>query len=171
METKKKDYSSVISWRIIIFIFVILPLLSITLIMTSCSCSNSYKNNNNIIVNKYLGGNHELRKFNVKTTQSTENSGWFLLIGGGYSSRTISETTVRFYFLNYGNEYQLMEIPLNQVTIKIDNKIQIPYVIFKWINPIYVINDWRDCYQYVYSIIVFCKNTDFQPEININDLK
>lgn len=141
--------------------------LLLTLLFTSCIDDNTQ------LYNKVLGGNHELRKFNVKTTKSESTSGWYFVVMGGYSKNSTESTTVRFYFLNNNNEYQLMEKPLNKVNIKIDSTVTTPYVKFYWEK-----SDNRDStminYMYEYDItrvVIYCQEKDFQPEININSLK
>jgi hypothetical protein len=120
--------------------------------------------------NEILGGEHELRKFNIKTTTSSSSSAWFFVVAGGYSSREVSETKIRFYFKNYRGEFEFMEKNFDEVNIKIDNTVIIPFVKFYWNvigggaeNSIYKYN--------VTKVILYCKESDFQPEININDLK
>lgn len=121
---------------------------------------------------KEIGIKHTLRKFNVKTSTSQSASAWYFYVAGGYSSHTSEKTTVRFYFKNCKGEYQFMEMDLGKVRIKIDS-VQEPYVI---IVPAYSQDkcfdidaghsDWE-----IRSATVYCKESDFQPEININDLR
>jgi len=133
------------------------------------SCSNE----NKIDAQKeVLGGKHLLRKFNVKTTTTTSSSGAFFLVVGGYSSYTSEQSIVRFYFLNYKGEYQLMEKYLSDVNIKIDSTVKEPYVKFYWIKRIRTINEFNSMYNNdVTRVVIYCKDSDFQPELNINDLK
>lgn len=135
------------------------------------SCGDS--NENKIDAQKeVLGGKHLLRKFNVKTTTTTSSSGAFFLVVGGYSSYTTEQSIVRFYFLNYNGEYQLMEKYLNDVNIKIDSTVKEPYVKFYWIKRIRTINEFNSMYNNdVTRVVIYCKDSDFQPELNINDLK
>lgn len=121
---------------------------------------------------KVLGGKHKLRKFNVKTENSTVTRGSYFLLMGSYSSRDVSETKVRFYFYNHRNEYQFMEFPLERVNIKLDSTIKEPYVKFHWRELGRTEKEWRTMYERdVTGIVIYCKEEDFQPEININDLK
>lgn len=135
------------------------------------SCGDS--NENKIDAQKeVLGGKHLLRKFNVKTTTTTSSSGAFFLVVGGYSSYTTEQSIVRFYFLNYKGEYQLMEKYLSDVNIKIDSTVKEPYVKFYWIKRIRTINEYNSMYiNDVTRVVIYCKDSDFQPELNINDLK
>jgi hypothetical protein len=142
------------------------------------SCGNSkedveYFKKENKDIESMLGGNHELRKFNVKTTSSTSTSGFYFLVVGGYSSTTSENTVVRCYFLNYKNEYQLMETRLTNVNIKIDSTCTKPYVRFYWSNDAgYYYNTDKDkIYDAVTRMVIYCKDSDFQPDVNINNLK
>lgn len=112
---------------------------------------------------------HELRKFNVKTSIHESASASYFLVMGSYSSSKSEQTNVRFYFKNCLGEYQFMELELKKIRIKIDST-QAPYVVIK---PGY--NNYK-CYEMqdarmVGSVTIHCKETDFQPEININDLR
>lgn len=121
---------------------------------------------------KVLGGKHELRKFNVKTTTTQYTSGWYFICVGGYSSYKSEETKIRFYFKNCKDEYQFMERRLSEVNVRIDSTVIIPYVKFYWNENNRDESEWSRMYEYdVTKAVVYCKESDFQPEININDLK
>lgn len=139
------------------------------LLIILISCQNEKQN----VQQKVLGGKHILRKFNVKTTTTTSSSGSFFLVVGGYSSSTREKCMVRFYFLNYKGEYQLMEKYLTDVNIKIDSTVKQPYAKFYWTPRLrYDVSEYNSMYNYdVTRVVIYCKDEDFQPEININDLK
>lgn len=119
-----------------------------------------------------LGGKHKLRKFNVVTQTKQQSSAWFFVVGGGYESETIHETSVRFYFLNYKNEYELMEFPLSLVNVKIDNTAKRPYVKFYWNeNRDASYDAFHELYSDICRVVICCKDSDFNPEININSLR
>lgn len=121
---------------------------------------------------KVLGGEHELRKFNVKTENSHVTHGSYFLLMGSYTSRDVSETNVRFYFKNHRGEYQFMELSLEDVNIKTDSTVSEPFVKFFWNENGHDEDEWRMMYQYdVTGVVIHCKEEDFQPEININDLR
>ena len=148
-------------------VFILSIVVLFTMFLTSCVGGNKK------LYNDILGGKHELRKFNVNTNTSTSSSGWYFIVLGGYSSTTSSSSIVRFYFLNYKDEYQLMEKSLTDVNIKIDSTAIKPYVKFYWTR-----NAQRDSsdifrmYDYdVTKVVIYCKDSDFQPDININNLK
>jgi hypothetical protein len=115
---------------------------------------------------------HLLRKFNVKTSTSSGSSAWYFLVAGGYSSHDYRETNVRFYFLNCRDEYQFMELPLNNVRIQIDS-VQHPYATFtmdrKYNSRCFDVHILPGTY--IDNVTIHCNESDFQPEININDLK
>jgi len=119
-----------------------------------------------------LSGKHELRKFNVKDITSTSSRATFFLLCGTYSSETIQSTEVRFYFKNYNNEYQLMIKPITSVNIKIDNSVTIPYIKFYWNSGDHYYTDIFSIYdECITKVVIYCKDSDFIPEININNLK
>ena len=134
------------------------------------SCNNDNNNEDNISeTERLLNGKHELRKFNIKSSTETSSGGWWFIITGAYSSKTISEQSVRFYFKAVNGEYILKEMPLNKVNIKIDSTANIPYVKFYY-------KDYNchghDIYEYcITRVVIYCKDDDFRPEININELK
>lgn len=118
---------------------------------------------------------HKLRKFNVKTTTNTSSSGFYFVVIGGYSSRTDENTNVRLYFENCRKEYQFLELPLSYVRIKIDSTVIEPYIVFNNSRS-YIYNSEGRCYgnlsyHYVENAIISCRENDFQPDIDINDLK
>lgn len=139
-------------------------------IIACYSCGNKTSKND---YEKVLGGKHELRKFNVKTTTAQNASAWCFLVMGGYANSTTRSSVVRFYFLNHRGEYQLLELPLNDVNIKIDSTIKNPYVKFFWHEMgVRDESEWRMMFKYnLTGAVIYCKESDFRPEININDLK
>ena len=146
----------------------IINTLAFIFILSLAACDNKVHSEYEYV----LGGNHILRKFNVKTTTSQSSSAFYFFVAGSYSSSTYSNTKVRFYFLNFKGEYQLMEQSLNDVNIKIDNNVVIPYVRFYWAEHPRYREEWKTMYQHdVTGAVIYCKESDFQPEININDLK
>ena len=134
------------------------------------SCNNDNNNEDNISeTERLLNGKHELRKFNIKSSTETSSGGWWFIITGAYSSKTISEQSVRFYFKAVNGEYILKEMPLNKVNIKIDSTANIPYVKFYYKDYNF---HGHDIYDYsITRVVIYCKDDDFRPEININELK
>lgn len=137
-------------------------------------------NQNAVILDKMFGGKHELRKFNVKTSSMSETHACFFLLIGSYSQKTIAKTNVRFYFKNYRGEFQFYEMPIYKVNIKIDNTVEYPYMMFLYGDDPSLLNlRIRDTYEdyelafsrRIVSATIFCKDSDFQPEIDINGLR
>ncbi len=135
---------------------------------TMTSCTNYQDNTKKF--QKILGGNHDLRKFNIKTSTSSSTSAWYFLVMGGYSKESTSDTKVRFYFMNYKGEFQLKEMRLNAINVKIDSTAKVPYVKFNWSEANSEVSE-EDIYNYIERAVICCRENDFQPEININDLK
>jgi hypothetical protein len=115
--------------------------------------------------NKDDTSKHALRKFNVKSSTSEHASARFFLLAGGYSSSKSERVTVRMYYQNCNKEYQFLEVPLSQVKVKIDT-VEVPYI---------TLHNIRECnsmyFAYDSYLVIHCKESEFQPEININDLK
>lgn len=122
-------------------------------------------------VKKVTNFKHELRKFNTKTSISESSSGFYFLIVGSYSHTKEEKTTVRFYFKNVQGEYQFMERPFEEVNIKIEPNIKIPYVTFVYSSSGNLCDQTSLYKYYVVKTIIHCRESDFQPDININDLK
>jgi len=128
-------------------------------------------------INKKYGDKYELRKFNVKTSSTTESSGYFFIIVGGYDSKTKELTNAKMYFKNYIGQYEFLEIPLSKVLIRTDSLVTIPYITFDYTKDSFfnmIMNDSENRNYLPYmKIIIHCKESDFMPEININiaDLK
>lgn len=149
---------------------ILILLLGIIFLVLSCIPNSEYKE-----INKIYGDKYELRKFNVKTGSTTESSGYFFVIVGGYDSKTMESTNARMYFKNYKGQYEFLEMPLNKVQIKTDTLVTIPYITFDYTKDSFYdmrMNDSDNNYYLPYmKIIIHCKESDFMPEININDLK
>lgn len=150
-------------------------LLTVTL-FSSCVKQKDVDHAKNVV----MAGKHELRKFNVKSSNIKESSASYFLIMGSFSSKETNDVKVRFYFLNYKGEYQFAESPLTNITIRIENVV-VPYITFDYSDPNYVADKFvpstevSTVSRYVskgyFKIIIHCKESDFQPDININDLK
>lgn len=94
----------------------------------------------------------------VQQTEKTKTSyASYFLIAGSYSSREETKIVVRA-FANVNGRFRLLEMPLSDIRIKIDNSIVSPYIIVEfntttpgnnsteellntgWISKVYVIN-------------------------------
>ena len=120
-----------------------------------------------------LSGKHELRKFNVKESATTTSRGSWFLVVGSYESQTKTESKVRFYFKTRNDEYVFKELDFEKVVLKIDSTAKVPYVKFYWNNCGcgYHPNDMQIYERAITRAVIYCKEEDFAPEININDLK
>ena len=118
-----------------------------------------------------LSGKHELRKFNIKSTTTTESSGCWFFVVGSYSSKTTEESKIRFYFKTIKDEYIFKEMSFDKVIIKIDSTATIPYVKFYWNNYGEAYNGYAIYENAITRAVIYCKEEDFQPEININELR
>jgi len=131
----------------------------------------------NITWEKYLNGNYQLRRFNVKekTTTGTisQSSAWFFLVVGSYSSNSVTKTdtrtNVRLYFKNYDGRYEFLEIGLSMVDIKIVDADIVPYITF--IKNDVKVHSYESCLANIKKVIIHCKEKDFGSEININDMR
>lgn len=112
---------------------------------------------------------HELRKFNVKNSISGHSSAWYFLVAGGYESGLTEKTTIRFYYKNCNGEFQFLDLPLTDVRIKIDT-VEKPYAIFNMEYASVKCTSVKYDFEVNY-VTIHCKEQDFQPEININDLR
>jgi len=135
-----------------------------------CTAFYSCKQDNReSIESYYLKGKHELRKFNVKTSERTISSGYWLLIGGSYNSESKEESKIRFYFKTINSEYVFKELDFTKVYIKIDSSAITPYVKFFWING--GIDEHSVYDESISRCVIYCKEKDFTPEVNINQLQ
>ena len=139
-----------------------------TLLLTSCSNKETVD-----FLNKQQ---FKLKKFNVKEENKSTSSAYFLLIGGSYSSETVSQTSVRFYFLNHKKQYQFHKVLLEDVRIVTDSMITEPYIQFMFYDGAldsYIGNplDMKLVYDHAYLVIIHCKESDFVTDLNINNLK
>lgn len=133
----------------------------------SSSCSRSDKIEECV---QMLYGNHELRRFNIRSSEITKSSGTWFLVSGSYNSETKEDSKIRFYFKTIRGEYIFKELDFNNVIIKIDSLAENPYVRFYW----------SKCESYptteiyekaITRAVIYCKDEDFSPEVNINDLR
>lgn len=153
--------------------FFIIPLIFMVILLIVGCCTS--ENKNEPAPNPYekiLGGEHPLRKFNVNNSIENKVDAWYFLVVGQYSSQNIENTKVRFYFLNCKNEYQLLEFPLEKVNIKVDTNAMVPFVKFYWNNHNRDETQYNQMYENdITRVVIHCRENDFQPSININNLK
>ena len=132
------------------------------------SCSDKHRTNE---YEQLLSGKHELRKFNIKTTNQTKSSGWWVIVVGAYNTETTETSKIRFYFKTNNGEYIFKEMDFDKVNIKIDSTAKIPYVKFYWSDYGSIYRGFQIYEKAITRVVIYCKDEDFQPEININNLK
>ena len=66
---------------------------------------------------------------------------------------------------------QLQEMDFDKVNIKIDSTAKIPYVKFYWSDYGSIYKGFQIYEKAITRVVIYCKDEDFQPEININNLK
>jgi len=145
-----------------------LLILAFSLLITSCT--NEQPKDEDSECYRLLSGKHELRKLNVKNTTTTTESGCYFLIVGSYSSQTTEKAKARFYFLSINNEYIFKEMDLEKVIIKTDSSVQTPYVKF-YFNIADYYSEYEIYEQCITRAVIYCKEEDFAPEINIDELQ
>ena len=127
------------------------------LLISACYSENEIKKYDDM-----YGGKYELRKFNVRTSTENTSSAFFFMFIGGYTSNTTEVTHVRYYFKNYKGDYEFGNTHLNMINIRIDNTITQPYLTYDY---------HLDGFFTIDKVILHCRDSDFIPEININNLK
>lgn len=121
-------------------------------------------------VGKMLKGEHELRKFKVKTEEGYAAHGSYFLFSGGFSAGTYKNEKVTFSFQLPDSSYAMAEMSFEDIRVKIDSTIKRPYVTFNW-NPGSNVTNMRWVFQdNVNYMVVHCKEEDFPYEVNITDL-
>lgn len=155
-----------------------LILLSISLVATPSCMSKAKCKRLNAERDEMFGGKYPLKRINVKETDIKTSTGWFFLVGGRYSSEETTEVKIRLYFKNYRGEYTFLEMPFDNVRIKTEQYIGTPYIRFTSVPKIdrsdtYEDNDFDRLLRWYGrdGIVIHCKESDFTPEININDLR
>jgi hypothetical protein len=146
-------------------------LLIILCIVAGFALTSCYSTGESNKICHQFKGNHELKKFNIKTSTTTTQSAFFFLVVGGYDSKTTTNTNVRMYFKNCKGLYEFLEVPLNHIQIQIDSII-IPYIVFDCNKDVLNRGDvMGHNLPESLPIILHCKESDFTPEININDIR
>lgn len=118
-------------------IFILLPLVLVSL--GSCEERGRYMDRKS--ENLYL------RQLTKSKGQTSESKGSFFFLAGSYSSKTEEKTVVQV-FANVGGEYRFIEMPIENIRIKIDPACQIPYLILNYrsmenIRSSELLNPWH----------------------------
>ena len=130
------------------------------------SCGEAKKSKTELI----FEGQHELRKFNVKTEEGTRWSASYFLIGGGGSGYSYTDTKVTFAWKMNTGEYALSELRMAKIRVKIDSTIQNPYITFRWSATRHERTLEHLMSSNVNYIVVHCKEEDFPSDVNISEL-
>lgn len=80
---------------------------------------------------EYKTSNFELRQMVKETNQEVSASGSFFIAVGSFSHREKSVTTVKV-FAKVENRYRLIEVPIEDVRVDINNEIKTPFVFFEY---------------------------------------
>lgn len=122
-------------------------LLILTLGITLLSCKDEKK--------YFFSDEIKLRQLVKETKTEKYSHGSFFLIGGGYSNGEIETTTVKV-FGRVDGLYRFMEMNMNEIRIKIDNKLTEPNIVIRYwwrkkVSTDYMIDDYHD-YHSIYII-------------------
>lgn len=123
-------------------------LLTVVFVFSITSCES-------VKEKKYKSSNLELRQLVKETETIKTTSGYYFLIGGGFDSSENKITTVKV-FANVEDRYRLIEMPIEDIRINIDNNITHPFITVEyrkinketdekllnmpWIEKTYIIN-------------------------------
>lgn len=75
----------------------------------------------------------ELRQLVQQTETKKTAYAYYFLIAGGYSQSEEKITTIKV-FAKVQNRYRLIEMPIEEVRIAIDNKIKVPNIEIEYVN-------------------------------------
>ena len=86
------------------------------------------------MINKNLKSSKlELRQLVQETETKKTSYALYFLIAGSYSQSEYKETKVKV-FAKVENRYRLIEMPIDEIRIAIDNKLTIPNVEIEYVN-------------------------------------
>lgn len=120
-------------------------------------------------VDEILKGNHELRKFKTITQEGYSwNAGYFLIAGKG-SGSSYKDIKASFSWKMNTGEYEISEIELSKIRVRIDNTVTTPYITFNW-DYGRITNLEHILLSYVNYITITCKEEDYPVNIKITDL-
>lgn len=105
----------------------------------------------------------ELRQLVQETeTKKTAYASYFL-IAGSYSQSEYKETKVKV-FAKVENRYRLIEIPIDEVRIAIDNKLKIPNIEIEYINHVKYSDEELVSKSYITKVYVINCPEQYLPE-------
>lgn len=139
----------------------------LAIIMMSCGGGESQEKQSGN--GEIFKGNHELRRFKVKTEKGERWHRSYFLIAGSASGETYQNTNISFSWKMNTGEYAISEIDLARVRIKIDSTVKTPYVKFHWDRGDGKNLEYEMKYNINYMVIV-CREEDYPIEINLSEL-
>lgn len=131
-------------------------------------------------LNKVFEGMHELKAMAYSGTSSKSSgsiSGFFIFGFGGIGGSVESSSfpTVSFAWKDNrsgANDYIISTLPLNKIRIKINDKIQKPYVLFRWTTKSYVDKNYISSLEEaiiknILYVVINCREEQWNPQIKI----
>ena len=108
-------------------------------------------------VNEYYSGKLPLRQLKKVETSEKSSSGGFFVFIGGYSYSEKEDIKIQM-LANTGSYYKFIEVKIKDIAIRIDNKIEIPYIQIKYYHECALSNDdiIDDFKWYSSSVIITC---------------
>ena len=79
----------------------------------------------------FISSKFELRQLVKETENKKESSGVFFLIGGSFHSEELNETKVKC-FAKVDGSFRIIEMPIEDIRIRIDNKLKKPNIQVKY---------------------------------------
>ncbi|MBI3074840.1 MAG: hypothetical protein HYY92_01320 [Parcubacteria group bacterium] len=118
-----------------------------------------------------MKGAHKLRKMTERTELNSRVSASFFLIVGNVSSKTTSETLVKFAWEMNDGTYALSSLPLERIRVKLDEKATTPTIEFRLVrfgDTMGMLPELqRIMNRHVNYAIVTAKESDWPVKINL----
>ncbi len=105
----------------------------------------------------------ELRQLIQETETKKSTYASYFLIAGSYSQSEYKETKVKV-FAKVENRYRLIEMPIDEVRIAIDNKLKIPNIEIEYINHVKYSDEELVSKSYITKVYVINCPEQYLPE-------
>ena len=105
----------------------------------------------------------ELRQLVQETETKKSTYASYFLIAGSYSQSEYKETKVKV-FAKVENRYRLIEMPIDEVRIAIDNKLKIPNIEIEYINHVKYSDEELVSKSYITKVYVINCPEQYLPE-------
>ena len=116
------------------------------------------------MINKNLKSSKlELRQLIQETETKKSTYASYFLIAGSYSQSEYKETKVKV-FAKVENRYRLIEMPIDEVRIAIDNKLKIPNIEIEYINHVKYSDEELVSKSYITKVYVINCPEQYLPE-------